>query len=259
MTITTQHPEYIENAPIWKLTRDAVKGNPAIKAGGIKYLPADFAKKDAERYAVYKERAYFMGVTGQTQDATLGMAFRKPPIIEVPASLEDAADNIDGTGQTLEQVAKFGVKEVEETGRIGFLADYPAAEEGLTKAKEQALGLRPYMTTYTAESIINWKTEVIGGRLMLTLVVLVEEVDNGEDEYAHDLDKQYRVLRLRDGIYTQTLYDDSGEAVIDEYTPKAGGPTLNYIPLYIAGALNNLPSCDMPLLYDVAVVNIAHF
>lgn len=259
MTITTLHPQYEDFKPIWQLTRDAVKGNPAIKKGGVKYLPADFAKKDEERYSVYKERAYFMGVTGQTQDATLGMAFRKPPIVELTPSMELASDNIDGSGQSLEQVAKAAVAEVEETGRYGFLADYPTAEEGLSKAAELELGLRPFMATYTAESIINWKTEVIAGRSMLTLVVLVEEVDNSEDEFTHDYEKQYRVLRLNNGVYTQQLYDESGESITDEYAPRAGGLTLNYIPFFIAGALNNLPDCDMPLLYDIAVVNIAHY
>ena len=259
MTVTATHPEYDKFKPIWQLTRDAVEGNPAIKKGGVKYLPADFAKKDTDRYAVYKERAYFMGVTGQTQDATLGMVFRKPSLVELPPVLEAMAENIDGTGQSLEQVAKQAVKEVEETGRYGFLADYPTAEEGLSKAQEQAMGLRPYMATYTAESIINWKTETIGGKLMLALVVLVEEVDKADDEFSHEYEKQYRVLRLRDGVYTQQLYDDAGDTITEEYAPRAGGSTLDHIPFYIAGALNNLPSCDMPLLYDIAIVNIAHY
>ena len=261
MSVKTIHPLYAEFAPIWKLTRDAVVGNPAIKAGGTTYLPADFATKDADRYAVYKERAYFMGVTAQTQDATIGMVFRKPAMVELPPQIEALTDNIDGAGQSLDQVGKFSVQEVEEAGRIGYLADFSAVEGVQTKASEAALGLRPYMNTYTAESIINWKTDTVGGKDVLTLVVLQEEVEAVilSDEFAHDFVCQYRVLRLRDGVYTQQLYDEGNEPISAEESPLQGGSTLDHIPFYIAGANNNLPDPDMPMLYDIALVNIAHY
>lgn len=261
MSVKTTHPQYDEFTPIWKLTRDAVVGNPAIKKGGVVYLPADFATSDPDRYAVYKERAYFMGVTAQTQDATVGMVFRKSAEAELPSQLDQYESNIDGSGQSLEQVSKYAVQEVEEAGRIGFLADYSRAEGGQTKASEQAAGLRPYMNTYTAESIINWKTDTIGGKCVLTKVVLLEQVEdtgNG-DEFDHEYKDQYRVLRLTDGKYTQQLYDDSEHAVDEAVEIQQGGKSMDHIPFYIAGANNNLPDCDMPMLYDIALVNIAHY
>ncbi len=261
MSVKTKHPQYTEFAPIVKLTRDAVKGNPAIKAAGTTYLPADFSDSDEDRYNVYKERAYFMGVTGQTQDASIGMVFRKPAIIGLSSPLQALSQNIDGSGQSLDQIARYGVKEVEEAGRIGFLADYPTSEEGITKAEETALGLRPYMSTYAFESIINWKTEVVGGKDTLTMVVLKESIQDpsNTDEFDHEVDDRYRVLRLVQGVYTQQIYNDAGVAINEQWIPKQSGKPINYIPFYFAGAANNLPSCDMPMLYDIAVVNIAHY
>lgn len=261
MSVTTVHPLYAGFTPIWKLTRDAVVGNPAIKAGGTTYLPADFATSDTTRYAVYQDRAYFMGVTAQTQDATIGMVFRKPSAVDIPTQLEALSDNIDGSGQSLDQVAKFSIQEVEEVGRIGYLADFSAVEGEQTRASEAALGVRPYMNTYTAESIINWKNETIGGKSILTLVVLKEEVEDNiqEDEFSHDFVCQYRVLRLRDGVYTQQLYDEGNESIGDEKEIKQAGKTIDHIPFYFAGANNNLPEPDMPMLYDIALVNIAHY
>lgn len=261
MSVKTVHPLYASFAPIWKLTRDAVVGNPAIKAGGTTYLPADFATSDPARYDVYKERAYFMGVTAQTQAATVGMVFRKPAESELPSQLEAFTDNIDGAGQSLEQVSKYSVEEVEEVGRIGYLADFTAVEGTLNKADEAALGLRPYMNTYTAESIINWKADTLGGKDVLTLVVLKESVQDptSTDEFDHEYVHQYRVLRLREGVYTQQLYDDDGLAMTEELSPLQGGNKLDHIPFYIAGADNNLPTPDMPMLYDIALVNIAHY
>ena len=261
MSVTTIHPLYAEFAPIVKLTRDAVKGNPAIKAAGVTYLPADFSESDPDRYIVYKGRAYFVGFTGQTQAATIGMVFRKPAVVELSPQLEALTDNIDGSGQSLDQVGKYAVKEVEEAGRLCFLADYPSAEEGLTKSREAELGLRAYMSTYTFESFINWKTETIGGRDTLTLVVLKESVEDPKntDEFSHELKDQYRVLRLVDGVYTQQLYDDANTPIGEQWTPLQAGRKLDHIPFYIAGALNNLPNPDMPTLYDIAVVNVSHY
>lgn len=261
MSVKTVHPLYASFAPIWKLTRDAVVGNPAIKAAGTTYLPADFATKDTDRYNVYKERAYFMGVTAQTQDSTLGMVFRKPAVVDVPPQIEVLLENIDGSGQSLDQVAKYSVQEVEEVGRIGYLADFSRAEGNLSRAAEAALGVRPYMNTYTAESIINWKTDTVGGKCILTLVVLKESVEDpaSTDEFDHEFVDQYRVLRLRDGVYTQQLYDDDSLPITEEVTPKQGGRPLDHIPFYIAGANDNLPDPDMPMLYDIALVNIAHY
>jgi hypothetical protein len=65
---------------------------------------------------------------------------------------------------------------------------------------------------------------------------------------------------LRDGVYTQQIYDNGGKATDEEYTPRmAGGKPFDHIPLHIAGAKNNLPGIDQPPLYDIARVNISHY
>jgi hypothetical protein len=262
MSVKTLHPLYSAYAPIWKLTRDAVAGDVAIKNGGVTYLNVDFYQENdtiTERYKIYKARAYFMGVTGQTRKSTLGMIFRKPAVQEMPPQLEELLDNIDGSGQTLEQVSKYAAGEIENTGRFGFLADYSTSEGGMTKASERAAGLRPYMLTYTAESIINWKTSIIGGRTVLSLVVLREEKDISQNEFTHDYEYKYRALRLIDGVFSQQIYDNGGNPSGEPVEPKMAGKTLSHIPFYFSGSENNLSSPDMPLLYNIAVVNIAHY
>lgn len=259
MSVKTIHPLYTKYAPVVKLTRDAVEGEPAVKAAGPLYLPADFSESDPARYAVYKERAYFMGVTGQTLNSTMGMIFRKPPTVEVPDSVEALFDNIDGAGQSLEQVSKYAASELEGAGRIGLLADYPKADGITSKASEKAAGLRPYMLTYTTESIINWKTSVIGGRTVLSLVVLKEQKDVSTNEFEHKYEDQYRKLKLENGVFIQQMYDNSDNPVGDPVMPLMAGKPLNYIPFHFAGASDNLPCPDMPMLYNIAVVNVAHY
>ena len=263
MGVTTPHPEYTANLPDVTRTRDAVKGQRVIKSKGKSYLPADFAKSDTERYAVYKERAYFLGATKQAGVSYSGMVFRKPASWGddgLPTQLEPYRYNIDGSGKSIEQLAKFGFTEQEEAGRIGILADYTNDQGGLTKLDERLSGARPVLLPYVFESITNWKTGVIRGRSMLTLVVLREEVETSLDEFDHESEYQYRVLRLNDqGQYTMQLYDDGSVPLGEEVVILANGQPLDHIPFYIAGTEDNTPSVDQPMLLDLANMNISHY
>lgn len=260
MPVSLVHPRYAEMSPVWRECRDAVAGQRAVKKGGELYLPATFAEADPARYAQYLQRAYFMGVTGRTKEALTGMVFRKSPRVVVPPQIEPFLENIDGAGQSLEQLAKEIVGDELTTGRYVLLVDYPSAPEGIDSEAERMMGLRPTIAAYAAESLINWRFEGVNGRKLLTLAVLAESVETGDDEFSHETETVYRVLRLRDGVYTQALYDQSGDPITEEYVPRmAGGAPFDHIPLHIIGAVNNLPEPDVPPLYDMAVLNISHY
>ena len=271
MPVTTLHPDYTLYSPQWKLTRDATRGDPAIKRDDS-YLPAPFRTSDPERYEQYKARAYFVGVTGRTENAMIGMVFRKSPEYVLPPALEALLENLDGAGNSAEQLAKDAMAGLLETRRHLFLSDYPSAAKGLDAETESNLGLRPVIAQYSAEALINWRFETVAGQSKLVLAVLRERVNNSEDEFGHDYDWQYRVLRLRkitetDGvsfpryllakehyIYTQTVYDDSGDIITPEFTPRmAGGATFDHIPLH------GVRQLETPPLYDIAKVNVAHY
>lgn len=253
MTVTTLHPEYELYSPQWKMTRDATLGDPAIKRDDD-YLPAPFRDTDPERYEQYKARAYFVGVTGRTENAMIGMVFRKRPEYTLPAQLEPLLENLDGAGNSAEQIAKDAMTGLLETRRHLFLVDYPAGAEGIDAETESKLGLRPVVAQYSAEALINWRFESVAGASKLVLAVLSEQVNNSKDEFGHDYDYQYRVLRLRDGVYTQTVYDDAGDIITPEFTPRmAGGAPFNHIPLH------GVRQLETPPLYDIARVNIAHY
>ena len=260
MPVSTQHPDYIKNLPLWTATRDASAGDAAIKAARETYLPNP-DKNDPDRYEAYLTRAVFMGVTGRTRAALSGMVFRKDGTRELPTRLDSLAENIDGGGQSLEQIAKEGLEGILEAGRHIFFVDYPNAREGLTAEEEASLALRPILISYPAESLINWKTESINSVSTLTMAVICEYVnDETADEYSHSTVEQYLVLRLVDGVYMMARYKKDGTLIGDIAKPRmAGGAAFDHIPLYISEAMNNKPGCDMPPLYDIAKVNISHY
>lgn len=259
-SVSTQHPEYTAALERWRTTSDAAKGQEAVKCGGIRYLP-DFIPPDEERYKAYKKRAYFLGVTGRTRDALTGMVFRKPANTEgVPSGLEFMLEDADGAGQSLDQVAKQATDQLQEKGRYVLLVDYPRADPDLDAETEAAMNLRPIIAAYEAEALINWKAETIKGRYQVTLAVLREQRDIAENEFDHSMETVYRVLRMRDGIYTQQLVRDDGAVIEEEYAPRmAGGAPFDYIPMHIIGSQNNRPDVDEAPLYDLAIVNIRHY
>lgn len=260
MSVNTLHPEYTAARDVWITTRSAAAGQEAVKKRGKMFLPG-FVPDDEDRYQQYIKRAYFMGVTGRTKNSLIGMIFRKAPTYSLPSRLEQIIENIDGAGQSLEQVSKEAAGNLMESGRHVFLVDYPQAEQGIDSETEARLGLQPTIASYPAESLINWRFEGVNGRQQLTLAVLAEEIEVDEwDEFTHDTETRYRVLRLTDGVYTQQVYDDNHMPIDEPYAPlMAGGQTFDHIPLHIAGAENNKPDVDIPPLYDLAIVNIAHY
>lgn len=265
MSVSTLHPDYQLSLPTVTLVRDAVAGDPAIKKRRELYLPADFAKDPqtneyTDHYLGYLSRAYFLGVTGRTKESLVGMVFRKPPTYELPPALEELLEDIDGAGQSLEQIGKNLVGELLEAGKHILLVDYPTAPDNADRETESRMGLRPTIAPYQLESLINWRFEGVNGRQKLTLAVLAEEVETDDNEFSHDTDTVFRVLRLTEDGYTQQVYDDAGRPKDEPYTPRmAGGEAFDHIPLHIAGAKTNLPGIDMPPLYDIARTNIGHY
>lgn len=283
MPASTQHPDYTANLQRWELVRDCVEGEDHIKqrsngagdsstqlmnAAGTRYLPApnpdDTSSENLQRYIAYRTRASFVNFTGFTKEGLNGMVFRKPMTIELPQGLEYLLDNADGGGTGLEQLTKDGIADSMETGRYGLLADYPQATAGLTQAQVLALGLTATICAYPAESVVNWRWEVSGAFKRLSMVVLAEPVKVYVDEFEFEVKIFHRVLSLVDGVYTQLLYNEDDELVMQGEEPfiqprNASGQTWDHIPFQFIGSQNNDPSPDRSILLDLAAVNISHY
>jgi hypothetical protein len=264
MPASDQNDEFRASLPSWNLVDDCVKGSAAIKSEGTKYLPKpnadDNSAENTTRYKDYKERASFVNFTGHTKSGLIGLVFRKDMEVDFPATVEYLVENANGAGLTLDQLARDVVGEVLEAGRYGLLVDYPAAEEGLTAAEVTALNLRANILPYKAKSIINWRTENIGGVSVLSLVVLSE--DHGvifEDGFGSEIKEYHRVLRLIDGVYTQELYDEGDQLLFDSVPRKRDGSVWNEIPFIFVGAENNDTGVDKAPLLDIAEINVSHY
>ncbi|WP_085747310.1 DUF4055 domain-containing protein [Pseudomonas sp. R45(2017)] len=268
--VTFTRPEYTAAQYRWRLVRDVCKGSETIKAAGDRYLPrpnaADTSEDNKQRYEAYKKRAVFYNATGRTKHSLVGAVFRTWPTLTVPGALDYVAKDVDGQGVSVYQQSQSVIGHLLEVGRHGLLVDYASVEAGtVSKADELSGRARANIASYTAESIINWKTRQVGGQHLLSLVVLRETVDvDTDDGFGSEQVIQYRVLRLDlAGQYTQEVWEEgSGKTsqIVAPFTPLNGiGRPWQVIPFQFVGSENNDTTIDDAPLYDMAEVNIGHY
>lgn len=264
MPITSTHPQYADQCARWSINRAACRGQDEVKRATTDFLPddsaADRSNEARARYARYLLRATWMPVSGYTQQGLIGMVMRRAPEVELPPEIEYATENADGAGLSLDQMTKQALAEVIEVGRLGLLVDYPSAEPGLSAEQVAMMGLSARMTIYRAESIDNWRLRNIGGVLRLVMVKLCELSEVEKDDYALEYEKRYRVLKLENGIYTQTVYNEKEEQIGEVITPRqSNGAAWDHIPFHIIGATTNSPDVDQALISGIVDLNIAHY
>lgn len=260
MTVSSQHTDYTRMLPRWRKVSACCEGQAAVKAMGKELLPAP---KDAQghvnedRYKDYLTRAIYTNYVGRTKYGLSGAAFRKNPRLTLPPRTQYLENNANGAGQSLVQFSKKVFNRLLCTGRHGILVDYPDVPQGLTA--EQTANIRASMKHYTAASMINWRTEVINGVETNVMIVLEEQYNAADDEFKTEMKKQHRVLRLRNGLYTQQVYRDdvpySAEKMISGYN----GMPFEFIPFFVVGSESNDIAVDPIPLEDIASVNVGHY
>jgi hypothetical protein len=273
MPVDTQHAEYAANVDRWRKYRDAVEGEDAIKREPEKYLPrlpgmAEDHEGELD-YQNYLCRAMYYGASGRTVTALVGAVFRRPAQTNLPEieRAKELTEKITPEGESLENFARRIVDEDITIGRYGIRVDFP--EEGA----ELAEGERPraYLCGYRAEAMINWRTEMRGGRRVPTLIVLEYEHEEPDpkDEFVLLKEKRWEVLfldsarqytvqrfkKVRD-VATQTdKFEPDGPPIV----PKVRGKALNFIPFVIVGTTSVCFDVEKSPIADLVAVNLKHY
>jgi hypothetical protein len=284
MPVNSTHPEYDANLVAWLRARDVIAGDDAVKVAGVKYLPRLDSQTDAE-YLGYKSRSCFFNATSRTCDGFLGLLFRRDPEVKLPdrhagvgGALRIFSDDVDLMGTSLFTFCKVVVGEVLAVGRCGTLVDWQGGS-----ATGQHGESRAYVVRYAAEDILNWHTQRINGRNVVTMVVLRELVHrpNNDDPFAVNLVETIRVLKLdctsaAEPRYTVEIWnrDDSTQSgnsrtkskrnksdwqLVETRVPVRLGKPLPMIPFVFHGPRNSLPDVDKLPLNDIIIVNLDHY
>lgn len=253
----------------WDLIKHCISGERTVKEQGTLYLPPpnpeDISEENKRRYRAYLTRAVFYAVTSRTLSGLIGEVFSKEPAITMPPPYDILLEDADGAGVSITQQSKKALELNLAYGRGGLFVDFPDTTDKPQGATldDMMNGVRAVIQVYAPWNIINWRTKVIGSRRVLSLVVIKEKVVAEDDGFEVKSVDQFRVLRLNNAnIYTQQIFrfENDIEVIEEEFIPlDYNGNVLNEIPFTFFGSTNNDEFIDIPPMYDIASLNIAHF
>ena len=281
MGVNATHPDYDATLPVWLRARDVMSGEDAVKYAGEKYLPRLESQTDDE-YNAYRARAAFFNASARTAEGFVGLVCRRPPFIKMPdkssaigRALGEFNNDADMLGTTLGGYGQAIVGEIIAVGRAGTLVDWEGEVEH-----------RVYVSRYAAEDILNWRTERINGRNLLTLVVLQEvraapAIGTDADKFETDGVEQIRVLKLVPGkgsgsgnknrktyqcqveiwqrAEKKAKRDKTEWRLVETRIPLRRGKPLPLIPFVFHGPRHSLPDVWKLPLGDIIFVNLDHY
>lgn len=262
MSIDFQHPEYKANIDKWKLT-DNICSSKDVEQYLIELNPNDTSTENKTRNKQYKERAVLYPVAGHTLQGLIGLLFSKDPEIELPPQLEYMQTNCDGSGVSLYQQVQDSASNIIKKGRSGLFVSYPKTEGAVSVAEMSTGNLVATINKIEAEQIINWGVTVKGSKVMLSLVVIEEVVEEVED-YEIKQVKQLRELALTNDVFTVQEWRKNekdewvryGEANIPA---DSNGKAWAEIPFTFIGSQSNSTTIDDAPIYPLADINKAHY
>lgn len=243
--VRNTRPEYDEHARQWKLMRDTVSGEDAVKDAGTAYLPmpSGFTKQPdggAALYQAYQRRAQVPEIVAPAIKSMVGVIHRTEIQIDLPDQLDYLWEQATRDGQTLEAFHRQVTSEILTTGRYGILAGAPSG------------GGEPYLTGYTTESILNWSDD--------SDFYVLDESGLQRDGFSWREHPQFRVLELVGGTYTVTVYEGDSLAEERDAIPTArGGAVLDRVPFTVIGPVRVSPDPQTPPLIGVARAAIAMY
>ncbi len=245
-TYDTIAPGYYTSLKGWSKVRDCIKGEQSIKDKRETYLPrpAGMSGEYADAYDAYLERAHFPLVCSYALQGALGVIVTKLPEFNVPSEIEYLIKEATKDGISIQQLFLDTIIEILTTGRCPLTVD-------LSEDAKQFKFVR-----YNAESLINWKTSTLSAEKNLILGVFKEAIPESSDIFSHDAEDVYRVLYVDKGIYKTKLFGNDGEFVDFAKVPAYFGKTMDELPIFIAGSINNSVELQPVPLLSVANCSI---
>lgn len=250
------HRTYQEHRASYDKIRDVIAGEDRLKNAGAQYLPEPEGMT-SKQYNRYVQGSSFYAVAERTLRGMVGSVTRNKPILELPTRIESMREAATFEGHSLDVLLEDALRETLSIGRYAMLLDYPT--DGA------APGSAPFVSTFNAESILDWKEELVGGRQKLTYLRLHEDNDDLETGVEQHLVlqlapaytvKRFHVTTKRNGPAIQSVEEiQIGEDII----PVINGSPLFDIPAVVVSPYNLKADVEKPPFLDLVNVNLAHW
>ena len=190
----------------------------------------------------------FAGLLGNYQESDL------------PATLDTNIENVDMMGSSLAKFLNDLDQLVLRDGGAAVLVEMPEEQEIESALEEIQAGRRPYLVHIERSNIINWRTEMKGGREVVQQAVIrcLEERQSEEGAFGTHLEPVY--VHLTPGMFTKyELRRGAGDTKWQQVVIAQGATSLPVVPLVWMGATGSKFGIGSIPLAGLADLSIQHF
>ena len=241
---------------------DVLEGLDRLIERASVYLPK-LPRETQSNYLIRLGLSKLTNLLAGAVRASEGLLVAKPPVLVegVPAELPPIWADIDGFGTGGIVWLREVLRRIETEGCVLAVTASPVrAGARPTLAQERAQHLRPYVVLYRQRDVMSFRFARIGGKTVLTQLVLREgrEVDDGA--FGRKTVTQYRVLQRSEvGAHTDTVYrEKEGGGFVQDGEPgrieTAELPVVEFSADPTAGFMQ-----AQPPMVDLADATIEHF
>lgn len=248
------HRTYDEHRASYDKIRDVIAGEDRLKKAGAIYLPKPEGMP-AQQYNDYVKGGSFYAVTERSLRGMVGAITRNQPVITLPTRIESMRNAATFEGHSLDVLLEDTLREVLSIGRYAMVLDYPT--DGAAPASA------PFISTFEAESILDWRESLVDGKQKLTMIRLHENNDDLADTGVEQhlvltLEPAYTIKRFH-VTHDRTTNGNIETQVGEDIVPIIDGKPLFDIPCVVISPYNLKADVEKPPYLDLVNVNLGHW
>lgn len=268
LNVNESSPAVTAMALDWAILEALNGGTRAMRKASTTYLP-QWPAEEAASYQARLAVATLFPAYERTVRVMAAKPFAKALTLaeDTPTAVQGWCEDIDRQGVSLHN---FAAEMFVESfyGLAGVLVDFPDTRqrdaagrpvEGpaeRTVAQVEAQGLRPYFVRVHHRQILGWRTGMVGGRLQLTQLRLLESREVPDGMFGTADVARVRVLTPGAWQVWEEVTNGTGKGwqVVD-----AGRTSLPYIPFVPFYGVREGFMAGKPPLMNLAYLNIKHW
>lgn len=207
--IQNSHPEWQNNIQRWQFLIDSYFGGKNYRDG--KYL-LNYVMESQDDYEGRLENTPLDNHVKAVVAIYNSFLFRKPPkrdfgTLKYDPSLEQFLEDADLEGRSFDSIMRDISSYSSVYGHVWCIIDKPQTT-AYTRAEELGQGIRPYISIYTPENVIDWQyTRGPNGAYRLTYLKVLEGRDRERELYRIYKPNVIELVQLMSGDTTAYLIE----------------------------------------------------